>query len=164
MPSPTPTLYLVCGKIAAGKSTLCQQLAAEEGTLLLSEDDWLSGLYGPEMSTVQDYVTYSGRLTRILTPHLVSVLQAGLSVVLDFPANTLKQRRWMQDIYQTADVSHELHFLDMPDDLCKARLRARNASGDHAFTPSEEEFDHITRFFVPPTAEEGFTLIRHTPE
>lgn len=162
MPNPTPTLYLVCGKIAAGKSTLCQQLAAQKGAVLLSQDDWLSELYGPDMSTVQDYVTYSGRLAKILAPHLVSLLRAGLSVVLDFPANTVQQRRWMQDIYKAAEVAHELHFLDMPDDLCKERLRARNASGAHAFAPSEEEFDHITRFFAPPTEEEGFTLIRHS--
>ncbi len=161
MPS-SPTLYLVCGKIAAGKSTLCKNLAAKERTVLLSEDDWLSRLCGSEMSTVQDYVTYSRRLAQVLAPHVVALLQAGISVVLDFPANTVKQRRWMQEIYEAAKVPHELHYLDVPDDVCKERLRARNASGSHEFAPSEEEFDHITRFFVPPGNDEGFNLIRHS--
>jgi predicted kinase len=161
MPS-SPTLYLVCGKIAAGKSTLCKKLASKEQTVLLSEDDWLSHLFGPEMTTVQDYVTYSRRLAKVLGPHVVSLLQAGISVVLDFPANTLDQRRWMQTIYEKAGTGHELHYLEVADELCKARLQARNESGAHEFTPSEEEFDHITRYFVPPTKEEGFNLILHS--
>ncbi|MCR9212843.1 MAG: ATP-binding protein [Proteobacteria bacterium] len=161
MPS-SPTLYLVCGKIAAGKSTLCKKLASKKQTVLLSEDVWLSHLFGPEMTTVKDYVTYSRRLAQVLGPHVVALLQAGVSVVLDFPANTLDQRRWMQTIYEKAGTGHELHYLDVPDELCKERLRLRNESGTHEFTPSEEEFDHITRFFVPPTKEEGFNLILHS--
>jgi predicted kinase len=32
-----PTLYLLCGKIAAGKSTLARRLAARPATLLISK-------------------------------------------------------------------------------------------------------------------------------
>ncbi|NCE91845.1 AAA family ATPase [Pseudomonas sp. L13] len=33
-----PTLHLLCGKIASGKSTLAKTLAAEHGAIVLSED------------------------------------------------------------------------------------------------------------------------------
>jgi predicted kinase len=39
------TLYLLCGKIAAGKSTLARRLAARPATLLISEDHWTSNLF-----------------------------------------------------------------------------------------------------------------------
>ena len=37
-----PTLHLVCGKIAAGKSTLANRLANAPATVLISEDYWMS--------------------------------------------------------------------------------------------------------------------------
>ncbi|MEG2632911.1 MAG: AAA family ATPase, partial [Comamonas sp.] len=38
-------LHMLCGKIAAGKSTLARQLAAAPRTVRINEDDWLSSLY-----------------------------------------------------------------------------------------------------------------------
>lgn len=158
-----PVLYLVCGKIAAGKSTLTRQLAKHPRTVLISEDVWLSQLYTGEIHTLADYVRRSGQLRTTLAPHIESLLLAGLSVVLDFPANTLGNRRWMKEIIAGADVSHELHYLDVPDETCKSRLRERNASGSHPFAPSDVEFDEITRYFVPPSSDEGFHIVRHEP-
>jgi predicted kinase len=39
------TLYLLCGKIAAGKSSLARQLAARPQTLLIEMDVWMSTLF-----------------------------------------------------------------------------------------------------------------------
>ena len=39
------TLHLVCGKIAAGKSTLTAELAAQPRTVLISEDFWTARLF-----------------------------------------------------------------------------------------------------------------------
>ena len=46
-----PTLYLLCGKIAARKSTLARRLAGRPGTLLIGEDHWTSHLFGEELQT-----------------------------------------------------------------------------------------------------------------
>ena len=48
------TLHLICGKIAAGKSTLAAELASRPATLLISEDVWLSCLYKDEQKTIDD--------------------------------------------------------------------------------------------------------------
>ncbi|MBC8269790.1 MAG: ATP-binding protein [Rhodospirillaceae bacterium] len=159
-----PVLHLVCGKIASGKSTLAQKLAAQPGTILFSEDQWLSGLYPEEMKSVQDYVKYSARLRPLIGQHIQSLLQQGLSVVMDFPANTLEFRLWMRGIFENTGIAHELHFLDVPDTLCKDRLHRRNKDGHHAFAPSEADFDLISSYFVPPTPKEGFNIIVHTQE
>lgn len=156
----TPTLYLLCGKVAAGKSTLAQQLSAPPGVILLSEDDWLSCLYPGEIRTLDDYVQRAGRLRAAVAPHVARLLRAGLSVVLDFPANTVNQRRWMKALIVDSGVAHELHYLDLPDAVCRARLHARNAGGDHPFITSDEAFDAITRHFAPPGESEGFHVIR----
>jgi predicted kinase len=156
-----PLLHLVCGKIAAGKSTLAKQLAALPSTVLISEDIWLSQLYADEIHTLGDYVRRSGQLRNAFAPHIETLLKNGLSVVLDFPANTLGNRRWMKDIIDKACVPHQLHYIEVSDEVCKARLRDRNAAGSHPYAATDEEFDQITRHFVPPSSTEGFHIVSH---
>jgi predicted kinase len=156
------TLYLLCGKIAAGKSTLARQLAARPATLLISEDHWNATLFGDILKTIEDYGKYSARLRAAMTPHIVDILGLGLSVVLDFPANTIRQRAWMRELIDKAQVPHELHLLDLPDAVGKERLRQRNASGAHQFQVSDAEYEQFSRYFVPPSPDEGFNVIVHT--
>ncbi|WP_260396808.1 ATP-binding protein [Variovorax sp. KBW07] len=152
---------MVCGKIGAGKSTLTRRLAQEPATVLISEDAWLDALYPGEIRELPDYVRASGRLKQAMASHVSALLAAGVSVVLDFPANTLGNRAWARGIFEAAGAAHQLHFLDVPDEVCKQRLRARNASGEHPFETSDAQFDMITRHFVAPTADEGFQVVRH---
>ena len=155
------TLHMICGKIAAGKSTLAANLTTRPATVRISEDAWLACLYKDEQKTIEDYVRNSRRLREVMGDHIVALLEAGVSVVLDFPANTPASRQWMRSLFERAGADHRLHFLDVPDDVCKARLRARNAAGTHAFNTSDAEFDLFTSYFVPPSADEGFEVTFH---
>ena len=157
----TPVLHMVCGKIGAGKSTLARRLAAAPATVLVSEDAWLAALYPGEIRELPDYVRCAGRLKQAIEGHLAALLAAGVSVVLDFPANTVANRRWMRGLFEAAGAAHVLHLLELPDAVCKQRLRVRNASGTHPFETSEAQFDLIGSHFVVPTPEEGFEVKRH---
>lgn len=155
------SLHLICGKIAAGKSTLAKQLASNPRTVLISEDAWLAQLYPEELRSILDYVRFSGRLRTAMEIHIVSLLTCGTSVVLDFPSNTPKTRAWARSIFEQAKAPHYLHFLNVPDEECKKRLRLRNASGEHEFQATDEQFDQITKHFVEPSPAEGFNLVLH---
>jgi hypothetical protein len=85
--SARPTLHFLCGKMAAGKSTLSKKLAAGFDAVLICEDLWLSRLYGNEIHTFDDYLKYSARLKEVLSPLVLDLLRLGNSVVLDFPGN-----------------------------------------------------------------------------
>ncbi|PWJ20311.1 AAA family ATPase [Jannaschia seohaensis] len=161
MPNAQPVLHILCGKIASGKSTLAAQLGAAPGAVLISEDAWLDALFADALQSLDDYVRCSGKLRRVMQPHVAALLETGLSVVLDFAANTPGQRRWLRTLAATPGVAHRLHFLDMSDDACLARLRARNALGAHPFTVSDAQFHEFNRHFTPPTAEEGFTVLHY---
>ena len=156
------TLYLICGKICAGKSTLARRLASGPAKLLISEDHWTSNLFAGDLKTIEDYGRLSARLRAAMGPHVVDILRRGLSVVLDFPANTVKNRDWMRSLISQAEVPHELHLLDLPDAVCKARLRERNARGEHPFQVTDAEYDQFTRYFLAPGPGEGFNVIVHT--
>jgi len=155
------TLHLLCGKIASGKSTLSTKLGAAFRTVIINEDSWLAALYANEMQSVADYVQYSARLRNALTPHLVSLLKAGISVVLDFPANTRTNREWMMSIIKESGAANRLHFLNVPDEVCKSRLRARNAEDTHHFAASDKQFEIITSYFSEPSVDEGFDIIEY---
>lgn len=152
-------LHLVCGKIAAGKSTLTRQLAQAPGTVLVSEDQLLAKLYPDEIKSVADYVRCTTRLRAAIEDLIIDLLKNGCSVVLDFPANTRATRVWMMTLITRSGADHCLHYLDVSDAECKQRLRARNAENAHQFQTSDAEFDLITQYFQPPLPEEGFHVI-----
>ncbi|CAI0803914.1 AAA family ATPase [Serratia quinivorans] len=158
---PPAVLHLMCGKAGSGKSTLAKNLSQQSHTLLLAEDSWLATLYEQQMTTLQDYVRYSARLRQALSEHIVQLLGHGLSVVLDFPMNTPDRRLWARQLAELAGVEHCLHFLDVSDAQCKSRIKIRNGQGDHPFTLSEETFDLLTQYFVPPSEEECLAVIRY---
>src|SRR4051794_33485677 len=103
---PSPVLHMVCGKVASGKSTLCAELARAPGTIAIAQDFWMARLYPEELKAVHDYVRLIPRLRAAIGPHITDLLRAGLSVVLDWPANTAASRTWMRGIIEAADVTH----------------------------------------------------------
>lgn len=156
-----PILFLVCGKIASGKSTKAAELANRPFTILIAEDDWLSVLFGEQMRVIADYVRCSANLKAAIGPHVVSLLNEGVSVVLDFPANTVADRAWLLGLAKEAGAVHELHFIDHSDETCLARLHERNEAGEHPFAVTDAQFAQITAHFVRPSADEGLVVVAH---
>ena len=156
-----PTLHLMCGKIASGKSTLAARLGETSDTVVIAEDVWLGALFSDQMATPRDFVRYSAKLREAMGPHVVNLLRAGLSVVLDFHANTIESRSWMRGLAEVSGADHRLHVLETSDEVCLARLRVRNEIGAHPFTVSEAQFHQISAYYEAPTPDEGFTILRH---
>ena len=154
------TLVFFCGKMGSGKTTLSRQIAQERNAVLLSEDEWLGSLYpDDQISTVQDYVKYSNLLKPPMKSLVQSILKTGTNVVMDYPANTLKQRQWFHDIYNdVVGANHELIYLDVSDDVCLARIEQRREELGR-ITDTPEMFIQMNQYFVPPTEEEGFSII-----
>ncbi|WKE67295.1 ATP-binding protein [Gallaecimonas kandeliae] len=158
---PSTRLHFFCGKAGAGKSTLAKRLAAEPGHLLLSEDDWLAALFGPELKSLADYGRFAPRLRTALKGHLLALLDQGLSLVLDFPLNTRASRAWARELAEEAGLPHQLHYLDQPEVLCLDRVLERNARGEHPFAPTQAQFAALCSYFEAPDAAEGFCLVHH---
>lgn len=156
------TLHFLCGKMAAGKSTFARALARKQQAVLLEEDHFLATLFGGEIHSVADYLTYSQRVRDALSEHVVTLLRSGIPVVLDFPGNTPAQRLWFRQLIDRAQASHELHYLDVSDDVCKAQLRERSRDlPPGTLWTADADFDAITRLFEAPSADEGFNVARH---
>ena len=155
-------LIFLCGKMAAGKSTLAKDLAQRENAILLVQDEFLNHLFPGEITDIAGYVRCSSRLNNAIGPLVCALLSKGVSVVLDFPGNTKAQRLWFREMFERANASHELHFVDASDALCKTQLRERSKelpAGAHWTT--DAEFEAITVYFQPPSEEEEFNVVRH---
>jgi len=160
--TPIGTLFFLCGKMAAGKSTLARRLAARENAMLFEQDHWVETLFPNMIVNVATYIEYSGRINRLIAPIVVDVLKRGTSVVMDFPGNTVSQRAWFRSIIDQAGAQHELHFVDTPDDVCKAQLKARSAHLPPGTKwTTEEDFELISSHFRAPLPDEGFNVVLH---
>jgi len=156
------TLYFMCGKMGSGKSTLANSLAADHDAVLLTEDTLLSHLFPHEVTDLTSYVSCSTRLKNALCEHISGLLRHNLSVVLDFPANTIAQRAWFRQLIDVSTAAHQLHFVDTPDEMCKAQLRCRNSNSNADLIMQDEAtFDLLSTYFVAPRPDEGFTVVRH---
>jgi len=152
-------LIFFCGKMGSGKTTMSREIAKTEKAVLLSEDKWLQTLYPNEINDFVGYAKYSSRLKQILQPHIESLLNAGVSVVLDFPGNTRAQRAWFKEIISACQIEHKLIYIEASDKLCLTQIHLRQQSEpERAKFDTEEMFKKVTKYFEAPTQSEGFNI------
>ncbi len=160
MENETATLHLLCGKLAAGKTTLAKELAVKHAAVLICEDIWLQRLFPTEIADFNDYLKYARRLRSVVAPHVRDLLACGQNVVMDFPANVPELRQWMRGIFESANACHVLHFVDTPNEQCIVQMQRRNCEKPEGWVEtSVEQFEYITSFFRPPEPEEGFNVV-----
>ncbi|PNL51277.1 ATP-binding protein [Proteus mirabilis] len=151
-------LHFFCGKIASGKSTLAKSFAKSPRTVLINEDEWLSRLYPNQIKTVADYIEKSELVKSVLSEHIAVLLKAGNTVIMDFPANTLKQRQWLKSLADNTGMPYLFHVLKVESAECKKRLSLRNQLDENPFKTTEVEFDFITQHFSYPASEERLVI------
>jgi predicted kinase len=157
------TLHFITGKAGAGKTTLARQLARTVPAVFICEDEWMSRLSDP-IESVQQYLAAAAKIRSVVAPLSIDLLKLGTSVVFDFAGNTVNDRRWARSIFESASADHRLHYVVAGDDTCKARVRQRNVSrpeGVFFGVVTDQQVDEVNKFFAPPDAEEGFTIVIH---
>ena len=83
-------------------------------------------------------------------PHIVALLTKGVPVVLDFPANTRRQRAWFRQLIEMSGSDHELHFIVASDELCKRQLKQRSEElglPPGAKWTTEADIEEFTAYF-----------------
>ncbi len=152
-------LIFFCGKMGAGKSTKATQFSQERNAVLLSEDEWLASLYPGQISTFDDYIKFSSLLRPLVKEHVQNMLSAGVNVIMDFPANTVKQRAWFRTLASEVEATHELVYLIVSDEQCLKQItKRRSEKPERAAFDTEEVFHHVTTFFEEPSADEGLNI------
>jgi predicted kinase len=154
-------LFFFCGKMGAGKSTYSKVVAAENSAVIVSEDEWLSAHYPNQIQTFDDYIQFSSAIKPFIKSHIQSILKAGTNVVMDFPANTARQRQWFSSMCSELGCEHELVYLDLSDSQCLSQIAKRRIEQpERAQFDTEAVFYHVTQYFEPPTSDEKLNIVR----
>jgi len=154
------SLIFFCGKMGAGKSTKSKLIAIERNAVLLSEDEWLSQLYPQKIYSFDDYLKYSAILKPLIKKHVQNILSTGTDVVMDFPANTINQRKWFLNLVLEVKASHQLMYLELSNENCLKQIaQRRKEQPERAKFDTKEVFLYVTSFFEAPSESEGLNII-----
>ncbi len=146
--------------MGAGKSTKSKLMASESNAVLLTEDEWLSSLYPHQISSFDDYLKYSAQLKPLVKSHVQNILSTGTSVVMDFPANTVGQRRWFLNLASEIGANHQLVYVDVSDEQCLKQISQRRIEQpERAAFDTKAVFTQVTKFFEAPSQSEGLNII-----
>lgn len=157
--SARPVAVFLCGKMGAGKSTAAMRLAAELDAMTVAEDDWLAQLYPGEINSFDDYLRCAARMKPLVKSLVQAFLRRGVSVVMDFPANTQRQRVWLKAISDECGADHRLIYLEADDRVCLERLgKRRLQQPERAAFDNEAVFHQVTKYFEPPTDAERLAV------
>ncbi len=152
-------LYFFIGKMGAGKTSYSSSLAADLNAVLISEDEWLSKLYPKEIKNFDDYLERHRHLLTVIGPHVQQILTSGATVVLDFPANTVKSRAWFMALAKSASVQHKAIYLKCSNDQCLQQLKKRSVEQPQRSNfDTPEVFEQVTLYFEEPSESEALNL------
>ncbi|OIN24420.1 1-deoxy-D-xylulose-5-phosphate synthase [Vibrio barjaei] len=147
--------------MGAGKTTQSKLIAAKQRAVRISEDEWLATHYPKQIQSFEDYIKFSTLIKPFIKSHVQSLLTVGVDVVMDFPANTVRQRSWFSSLCSEVRCAHELCYLDVPDEVCLVQIGKRRVEQpERAHFDTEEVFHHVTQYFEEPTDDEGLNIVR----
>jgi predicted kinase len=158
------TLHFIGGKAGAGKTTLARELGESERAIVICEDEWLSK-FGFVIRSLDDYRDATGRFRDVIRPLVIDLLRLNVSVVLDYPANTVQRRAWMRALFDSAGADHVLHWIEASDSECLDNIHRRNEekpTGIYWGEVSDQQFNAVNPYVIPPSPDEGFNIVEYT--
>ncbi len=118
------TVYLICGKICAGKTTYARMLASGKKAVVLSTDEITLAIFGQHLGEKHDEVV--ANVQNYLLEKSLEILKTGINVVLDWGFWTREKRDFMREYYTSRGVKCEFHYIDVSCDRWKDNIARRN--------------------------------------
>lgn len=153
-----PTVYLLCGLPASGKTTLAKQLEEKHGVIRFTLDEWMIRLYDYTIFD-REYGEYGRRCRELIWQTAVNILQQGVDVVLDWNQWSIKRRQAMLQRIESIDANHQLFYLNIPPTVARERLQTKPTVRNQRHIISVAEFDRFWPFFEPPVPGEGLNVV-----
>ena len=116
----------LCGRLCSGKSTYAKTLRAQTGAVILSTDELMLTVIGPDAGEMHD--EYARRIKGFLLAKASEMVQAGVNVILDEGFWTKAERARVRTFFTARAVPCEFHYLEIDDETWKARIAKRNAA------------------------------------
>jgi predicted kinase len=145
-----PTLFLMVGLPAAGKTVAARRVEVERGALRLTKDEWVKALYGHENPRSANDVI-EGRLIGIA----LRVLELGGNVVIDFGLWSRDERSALRQAAANRGARVEVHYFEVSPAEQRRRVDQRQADEpDTTWPMSDEELAESAGLIQIPTRGE----------
>lgn len=150
-------VIILCGKVAAGKTTYAKQLARSLPSVILSIDDLVVSLRdhceGPrQLRELEGKIrAYDGSLAKQLVPQ-------GITCIIDHGHWTRDSRRQIIDVCRADGLPYRLVWLTCPRGIRLQRLKQRNeqvrSSGEKGYVIDAEQLERFDSWFEELSEEE----------
>lgn len=141
-----PTLYVMVGLPAAGKTTEARRIERDHRALRLTLDEWWIPLFGASVVHPKRNVL-EGRLVAVAR----KALERGLDVVLDFGVWARDERTALRWLASTVGAGCELVYVPVDEAEQRVRIdRRRAAAPESTFPMSRADLDEWRTIFQPP--------------
>ena len=149
-------VYLICGKLCCGKTTYSRKICAENDAVLLSVDEMTLTVFGQSCGEKHDEYVLNAK-TYLLNKSL-ELIDKNINVVLDWGFWRRKERELTKDFYKSRGVECELHYIDISDNVWKARVEQRNRAvltdKTSAYYVNENLLAKFNSIFEAPSEDE----------
>ncbi len=125
-----PTLFLMVGLPAAGKSTVAREIESTHRALRLSPDEWMIPLFGES-----DADGRRDLLEGLLIDVAVRALHLGMNVILDFGLWGRDERTALRTLGEAAGAHVVLRYVDVDEEAQARRIGERWAADPEATFP-----------------------------
>ena len=162
----TATVHIVFGSQGAGKTTYSRQLADATNSTRFSIDEWMGELFGPDLPTPMNLTWIMERVQRCesrIWSTASEVVQRGGSAALDLGFLRVSDRSRFIKLAEVKGLPVQLHYVDAPHDVRRARVASRNAKKGEtfAFEVTPAMFDFMEKQFERPTETELSRSVAH---
>ncbi|XVV16878.1 AAA family ATPase [Actinoplanes sp. CA-131856] len=150
-----PTLFLMVGLPASGKTHRARELAARHGALRLTPDDWALTLFGQDDRHQERPDGKRWRLEGLLIALALETLRLRLSVVLDFGLWSRDERSALRSMAASVGASSEIVYLPVDREVQWRRIQDRwKNTPERTFPMAEAELGPWRETFEIPSADE----------
>jgi predicted kinase len=161
------TLHLISGLPCAGKTTYAERLRGQRDAALLSLDRWLITSFGRYAIESVGHIEHARRLyacRELIWDVSAELLRRHADVILDDGFFLRNDREQHVGRAHELGARAEIHFIDTPLHVLRARIVARNRSpGAFHFDITPDAIAIFAALFQPPSADEGaeLTVVRN---
>lgn len=168
-PKLPPTLFITCGLMGSGKSSIARLLARELGLAWLRSDRTRKELAGvpvtPGTTADFDAGLYTAEMTEATYGELVRLaeeqLRAGRSVVVDATFCRLKDRDSFRQLGARIGTRCITIAVECPRELLATRLQSRFEARRDISDGRPDLLDEQAAIFEPPSRDEGDLIRLH---
>lgn len=149
-------VHLICGKICSGKSRYARRLKEKEKAVILSTDEITLSL--PQEAIRDCFDLVSGGVNSYLLAKSLEILDAGVSVILDWGFWTKENREDARRFYAGHGVACCFHYIETDSATLAANVIQRNREVEEgrtqAFYVDEGLAAKCDGFFEIPSPDE----------